>query len=125
MHPENVISAQKFDHLQVYPFKYHNLKMHLAAKEFPQLRRYISWVERSLPDKIFLKGPRASSTKINNGKDYKPKKKDTIASKLSELALTTKRNDESQHEAVERFFIRNDSKTVCSELPVFTRSSTE
>jgi len=95
--------------------------MHLAAKEFPQLRRYISWVERSLPDKIFLKGPRASSTEINNGKDQKPKKKDTIASKLSELALTTKRNDESPHEAVERFFIRNDSKTICSELPVFIK----
>ena len=70
---------------------------------------------------MFLKGSRASSTEINNGKDYKPKKKDTIASKLSELALTTKRNDKSQHEAVERFFIRNDSKTICCELPVFIK----
>lgn len=119
VHPDNVITTQKFDHLQVYPFKYHNLKMHLAAKKFPQLRRYISWVERSLPDKIFLKGPRASSTEINKAKDLNPEKKDTIASKLSNLALTTKTNDESKHEAIERFFIRNDSKTICSELPVF------
>ncbi len=78
-------------------------------------------VERSLPDKIFLKGPRASSTEIDNGEDHKIKKKDTIASKLSDLALTTKSNGESKHEAIERFFIKNDSKTVCSELPVFIR----
>lgn len=70
---------------------------------------------------MFLKGPRASSTEINNEKALKPKQKDTIASKLSDLALTTKSNDESKHEAVERFFIRNDSKTVCSELPVLIK----
>jgi len=81
----------------------------------------MSWVERSLPDEIFLKGPRASSTEIDDGEDYEIKKKDTIASKLSDLALTTRSNDESKHEAIERFFIRNDSKTVCSELPVFIR----
>ncbi len=119
VHPDNVISTTLLDHLQVYPFKYHDLKMHLSAKKLPQLRRYISWTERSLPDKIFLKGPRASSTKIEKEKDITPKEKDNIAPELAKLALTARTDEESPHEAVERFFIRNDSKTVCSELPVF------
>jgi len=110
IHPDNVITTQRFDHLQVYPFKYHSLKMHLAAKEFPQLRRYISWVERSLPDEMFLKGPRASSTEITNGKVLKPKQKDTIASKLSDLALTTKSNDESKHD-VQDFVLSSSLST--------------
>lgn len=43
VHPDNVITTQRFDHLQVYPFKYHSLKMHLAAKEFPQISKVASW----------------------------------------------------------------------------------
>lgn len=117
---KNLLTTHTYNHQQVYPFKYHNLKLHLSAKDIPQLRRYISWVERSLPNKIFLKGPRASSTKIENG--LKPKKKDNIAPKLAEKALITKKKTESKHEAVERFFLLNDSKTVCSELPVFIKA---
>jgi len=82
----------------------------------------MSWVERSLPDKIFLKGPRASSARVEDGRDLTPEEKDNIAPKLAELALTSKKGRESRHEAVERFFIRNDSKTICSELPVFIES---
>ena len=119
VHPDNVIKTQIFDHLQIYPFKYHDLKMHLSAKKFPQLRRYISWVERSLQNKIFLKGPRASSTEIENGSNLDLREKDSIASDLASLGLSTKKEDESPHESIERFFIRNDSKTICSELPVF------
>ncbi|MFW6048443.1 MAG: PD-(D/E)XK nuclease family protein [Candidatus Natronoplasma sp.] len=78
-------------------------------------------LERSLPDKIFLKGPRASSTETNLADHHDLKEKDTIASELSELALTTRKTSESPHEAVERFFLRNDSKTICSELPVFLK----
>lgn len=117
VHPETVTTTHRLQHQQVYPFSYHSLKMHFSAKQFPQLRRYISWIERSLPDKIFLKGPRASSTKIDN--PLQPKKKMNLAPELTRLSLHTKTRSESTHEAVERFFLLNDSKTICTELPVF------
>jgi len=75
-------------------------------------------IERSLPDELFLKGPRASSTPIPDSTSN-VSKKDNIAPMLTKLALLTKTRSETSHQAVERFFLHNDSKTVCSELPVF------
>lgn len=70
---------------------------------------------------MVLKGPRASSTTIEN--DLHPEEeKDTIATDLTEFALLTQDKKESPHEAVERFFLINDSKTICSELPVSLNS---
>jgi len=120
LNPHKLTTTQTYNHQQVYPFKYHDLKLHLSAKDLPQLRRYISWVERSLPNKIFKKGPRASSTKVDD--PLQPKEKSTIAPELAEKALLTKKRSESRHEAVERFFLINDSKTVCTELPVFLKN---
>jgi len=45
--PDDLTTTHRFRHLQVYPFTYHRLKMHLSAKDFPQLRRYISWARRA------------------------------------------------------------------------------
>ncbi|MEA3457849.1 MAG: hypothetical protein U9R21_04135 [Candidatus Thermoplasmatota archaeon] len=33
--------------------------------------------------------------------------------------MATKRKSQSAHEAVEQFFLINDSSTACTELPVF------
>ncbi|MFW6196414.1 MAG: PD-(D/E)XK nuclease family protein [Thermoplasmatota archaeon] len=117
LNPDELTTTHRFRHQQIYPFTYHDLKLHLSAKDFPQLRRYISWVERSLEREMFLKGPRASSMTIEN--ELKANEKDTIAQELCRYALLTQRRKESPHEAVERFFLINDSKTICSELPVF------
>ena len=121
IHPDNVITTHTFNHQQVYPFKYHNLKLNFSAQDYPQLRRYISWVERSLNDKIFLKGPRASSTTIENNSSLE--KKTNLSPELTRLALLTKQRNETTHETVERFFLINDSKTVCTELPVFLKEN--
>jgi transposase-like protein len=117
IHPENLITTHRFQHQQIYPFTYHNLKLNLKSKQLPQLKRYISWVERSLPTKIFLNGPRASQCTINQ--KITVKQKETIAPELTRLAMATKRKNQSAHEAVEQFFLINDSSTVCTELPVF------
>ncbi len=115
--PNDLITVHRLQHQQIYPFTYHDLKLHLSAKDFPQLRRYISWIERSLEREMFLEGPRASSTSVEN--DLQPYEKDTIAKELCRYALLTQDKKESPHEAVESFFLINDSKTICSELPVF------
>jgi transposase-like protein len=115
--PSNLVSIHRFYHQQIYPFTYHHLKLNLNSKQFPQLRRYINWVERSLPTKIFLTGPRASQ--CSTCKKIKAKTKRSIAPELTRLALNLQGKNQSAHEAVEQFFLYNDSTTICTELPVF------
>jgi transposase-like protein len=115
--PENLTTTHRFNHQQIYPFTYHNLKLNLYSKQFPQLKRYINWVERSLPTTIFLSGPRASQ--CTACKKIKTKQKKSIAPELTRLALHLQAKNQSVHEAVEQFFLYNDSTTICTELPVF------
>ena len=115
--PETVISTQRFHHQQVYPFSYHTLKLNLISKQLPQLRRYINWVERSLPTTIFLSGPRASAVQMKNNRQ--PKKCRNIVPTLTTLALTSCKKNADAHDIVERFFLVHDATTICTELPVF------
>ncbi|MFW6120072.1 MAG: PD-(D/E)XK nuclease family protein [Petrotogales bacterium] len=117
IHPEEVLTTHRFQHQQIYPFTYHNLKLNLHSKKLPQLRRYINWIDRSLPTKMFLSGPRASSTEFEH--NIKPKQKDSIIPELTRLALTTSQKSKSAHETIEQFLLINDSNTICTELPVF------
>ncbi len=115
--PTTLTTTKRFYHKQIYPFTYHNLKLNLKTKELPQFKRYINWIKRSLPNKIFLSGPRASQTDIK--KDVKIIKRKTNDIELTRLALKTKEKNVSAHELVEQFFLYNDKNTVCIELPVF------
>jgi transposase-like protein len=117
--PENVTTTQRFHHQQIYPFTYHHLKLNLRSKQLPQLKRYINWVERKLPTTMFLSGPRASQD--HTKQDVNIKQKETIASDLTRFALVMQKKNQSAHEAVEQFFLLNDSSTVCVELPVFLK----
>ncbi len=117
--PNNLTTTHNFQHQQVYPFTYHHLKLNIHSKQRSELRRYINWIERSLPRKIFLSGPRCSSLDINHNPDTK--EKDNLTTELTQLAFNSqpKNTDKSPHETVEDFFLINDSSTVCTELPVF------
>ncbi len=115
--PETVIQTHRFHHQQMYPFSYHTLKLNLYSKHLPQLRRYINWVERSLSNTMFLKGPRASSLKIKN--TMQPLQQSNIIPTLTTYALATKKKTMDAHELVERFFLLHDATTICTELPVF------
>lgn len=117
IHPDEVIKGKIFNHQQVFPLRYHTLKLNLSGKRFPGIRRYINWVERSLPDRMFLTGPRASSFKITT--DLSPQKREDPITKLCKLSLLRMSNIKSAHDSIESFFLLNDSSTVCSELPVF------
>ncbi|MFW5928712.1 MAG: PD-(D/E)XK nuclease family protein [Thermoplasmatota archaeon] len=68
---------------------------------------------------MFLKGPRCSSTDIDQ--DPTPEEKDSLTTELTQLAFNSqpKNTNKSPHEIVEEFFLINDSTTVCTELPVF------
>ena len=115
--PSSLLNVKKLYHQQVYPFTYHTLKLNLSSKQFPQLRRYIQWVERCLPDTMFQSGPRASSFKIPHNTDTK--EIDNIIPEMSRLALSNCKKNSDAHDVIEQFFLIHDATTVCTELPVF------
>ena len=115
--PERITKTKNFHHRQVFPFSYHIPKVNIHSKKFPGIKRYINWVERSLPDRMFLEGPRMSTYKTSDS--LKPKKISNISPRLTQLALERASHPNSPHTSVENFFLVNDSSTVATEIPVF------
>jgi transposase-like protein len=116
--PLSIIKSKKLHHVQVYNFKYHDLKLNLAAKKFPSLRKYIRDMYESCPNELFKKeGPRCSSLRI----EIKPRKipKANNAPKLANFGTTLARSSKSHHQKVEDFMLINDSATIATEIPVF------
>jgi transposase-like protein len=119
--PSTLISTRELHHQQVFPFRYHTLKLNIASKLHPGIKRYIGWVISSLPDRMFMEGPRASTFKMD--KDLVAvETKDDVTS-LCKLALERSSHPDSAHTSVEDFFLTNDDITVCTELPVFLNPS--
>ena len=118
--PENIIQKKNFQHRQIVPFAYHMPKVNIQSKTFPGIKRYIDWINRSLPDRMFLEGPRMSTYKMKIDHEIKPV--NNRLPKLTKLALE-RSSDTSPHNSVESFFLINDSSTVATELPVFLNPS--
>lgn len=119
--PGTLVMTKEFHHQQVFPFRYHTLKLNISAKLNPGLKRYIGWVVSSLPDGMFMEGPRASTFKIDN--DLKTEDVKEQVPELCKLALERSSHPDSAHTSVEDFFLVNDDLTVCTELPVFLNPS--
>jgi ATP-dependent exoDNAse (exonuclease V) beta subunit len=66
---------------------------------------------------MFLEGPRVSQTMIEA--KLVPKERKDPSTDLCSLALQRMSSKTSVHTSVEEFFLKNDDRTVCTELPVF------
>jgi transposase-like protein len=120
--PNTTIQSKKLHHVQVYDFKYHQLKLNFAAKKFPSLRNFINEMYLHCPNKFFRsKGPRCSTLRV----PFKPRKatKQNNAIKLAGYALQMARSNRDRHQKIQDFMLINDSATVAIELPVFLSSN--
>jgi len=115
------ITTKKLYHLQIYLFKYHSLKLNIAAKAFPRIRDYIKDMAETDHSKIFER----SITRCSN---FKPPTTTSSqfrripannATRMAEMAITMAKSRAQRHEAVEEFFIANDSTTFAVEVPVY------
>ena len=126
--PKNIIKKQTLHHIQPYIFKCHNAKLNIAVKENPQFAALKDYIEKinskQFPHRIFTYHQknsgksRASQIKF----DYlriKTRDKNNLANKLAKLALQTITNNKQRHEAVQNFFLTNDSTTIAAEVPVY------
>jgi hypothetical protein len=120
---KKIIRKRKLYHQQIYEFKYHTLKTNIAAKYFRQIRYYLEHVYKNKKEtqRVFERSTTRCSTFKPPNQRYIDSK--TIlsnnATKMTKLALTLAKNKAKRHEAVESFFIANDSSTIAVEIPVY------
>jgi len=128
--PKEIIVKKKFYHQQVYDFKYHKLKLNIAAKMYPAIKKYINEILTSLDNTLFESGPRCSSpsedikqilTRNLLPKIRIRKIKTNNATKIASLSKDLAHTNRERHKRIQNFFLINDSATIAIEVPVYLR----
>jgi transposase-like protein len=129
---ENLVEEVTMAHKQLYRFRYHRGKMAAQLEEIKHrnlkpLRDFLEDVPAETPHQYFEKGIRISDVRSKFDKSQMiVKGKHNYANELAAFVLPTVRNSKERHEAVQRFFLTNDSVTVATEVPVYiTQESIE
>jgi|TARA_Y100000310_G_scaffold313469_1_gene361871 transposase-like protein len=130
---KNIIQKQALNHIQPYTFKHHQAKLDYALKENPKFSKLKEYIEKinskQFPHHIFTynkdnsnkenkNNQRASKIKFNHLKIAHIKKQN-LANKLTALALNLAKNNQQRHQAIQDFFLINDSTTIAAELPIY------
>ncbi|MFA5792155.1 MAG: hypothetical protein WC884_03940 [Candidatus Paceibacterota bacterium] len=125
--PKDTIEVVSMAHRQLYRFRYHRPKTALMLTEFGnrnlrRLQEYLNAVSSETPHQYFTKGERMSDVRSKfSTADMIVKSKTNYANRLAKFVLQTVSENKARHEALQRFFIANDSCTVATEVPVYIR----
>ena len=125
--PKDTIEVVTMAHRQLYRFRYHHPKTTLMLTEFRnrnlgRLKEYLNAVSSETPHQYFADGERMSEVRSKfSTADMIVKSKTNYANRLAAFVLQTVSDNKARHEALQRFFIANDSCTVATEVPVYIR----
>src|SRR3989338_3572771 len=125
--PQDTIEVMNMAHRQIYRFLYHRPKMWLTLKEyknrnFEPLKSYLDGVSSETPHQYFQEGVRISEIKTKFDKSQMiVRSKFNYANRLAEFVLQAVKDRKKRHEALQQFFVANDSVSVASEVPVYIR----
>lgn len=125
--PKDTIEVVSMAHRQLYRFRYHRSKTALMLTEFKnrnlrRLQEYLNAVSSETPHQYFQEGERMSDVRSKfSTADMIVKSKNNYANRLAKFVLQTVSENKARHEALQRFFIANDSCTVATEVPVYIR----
>jgi len=125
--PHDVVEVMNMAHRQIYRFRYHRAKMQLVLQEFKNhhfgpLKEYLDAVSSETPHQYFQNGLRISEIKTKfNKAQMIIRGKHNYANELAKFVLQAVKENKFRHEALQRFFIANDSVTVASEVPVYIK----
>ncbi len=125
--PQDTIEVVSMAHRQLYRFRYHRPKTALMLTEFGnrnlrRLQEYLNAVSSETPHQYFTDGERMSDVRSKfSTADMIVKSKSNYANRLAAFILQTVPENKARHEALQRFFIANDSCTVATEVPVYIR----
>ena len=119
--PAKAILSRRFEHEQVYYFRMHALKTNIIGKSQPGLGGYLYDLIKGKVPKGFGSGKRCSeAAKLGLLPSITTRSvAGSIAPVLCEMGLETAAHNRQRHDAVERFFLINDSATVACEVPVY------
>jgi len=124
--PQDILPGINLYHRQIYKFRIHRAKLALLLKEDPRhykfkpLWEFLEATFNECPHHLFKKGQRASEEKVNFNLDKLIiREKHNYANRLASLVLQTIEENKLRHEALQRFFIHNDSVTVATEVPIY------
>jgi len=126
--PKSIIKKQALIHIQPYAFKYHKAKLNILIDENPKFNSLKSYLEKinskEFPHHIFTynknssNSQRASQLKFNHLKINQIQKQNK-ANELVKLALNLSSSNKERHQAIQDFFLVNDSTTIAVEVPVY------
>ncbi len=125
--PEDTVETTSMAHRQIYRFRYHRAKMKILLEDykhrnFGPLREYLEAVSSETPHQYFQDGLRISEIKTKFDKAQMIiRSKTNYANALAKFVLQAVKENKFRHEALQRFFIANDSVTVASEVPVYIK----
>ncbi|MFA4975064.1 MAG: PD-(D/E)XK nuclease family protein [Candidatus Paceibacterota bacterium] len=125
--PKDTIEVVTMAHRQLYRFRYHRPKTTLMLTEFRnrnlgRLKEYLNAVSSETPHQYFQDGERMSDVRSKfSTADMIVRSKTNYANRLAAFVLQTVSENKARHEALQRFFIANDSCTVATEVPVYIR----
>ena len=124
--PKDILIGINLYHRQIYKFRIHRAKLDLLLEEdirhhkFLPLREFLKAIYRECPHYFFNKGQRASECKIKfDLSQVLVHKKFNYANQITELVLQAVKENKLRHEALQQFFLCNDSATVATEVPVY------
>jgi transposase-like protein len=119
--PKDIIYKKKFHHQQVYEFNYHKLKLNILGNQYPSLKSYLTNLPKELDNKLFRDSLRCSDFPFEL-EFPNPRIKRYAANNATKIAVFGKelaKTNRERHQAIEDFFLINDSATVAVEIPVF------
>lgn len=125
--PKDMVEVVTMAHRQLYRFRYHRAKTRLMLEEFKnrnlkRVKEYLDAVSSETPHQYFADGERMSDVRSKfDTADMIVKSKTNYANRLAAFVLQAVPDNKARHEAVQRFFLANDSVTVATEVPVFIR----
>jgi transposase-like protein len=124
--PHQTIQGINLYHRQIYKFRIHQAKLIMLLQEdikhhkFWPLKEFLDATFAECPHHLFKEGLRASEikTKFNLGQ-VMIREKTNFATRLAQLLLQAVKENKLRHEALQQFFLCNDSVTVATEVPVY------
>jgi predicted RNA-binding Zn-ribbon protein involved in translation (DUF1610 family) len=119
--PKDIIFTKKFPHQQVNEFKYHKLKLNILGKQFPNLKSYLTGLPNELDNKLFKDSLRCSDFQFELPVPKPRIKRYAVnnATKIAGFGKGLAKTNHQRHQAIEDFFLINDSATIATEIPVF------
>jgi predicted RecB family nuclease len=113
------VKVAQLNHGMIYPYRINqqNLDAFSSDGTYP-LKLYLEDVFKNCPDSLFLDGPRAS--KLNFPLNIQMREEPNHQLCTMTAKALEKKGFQAAHDAVEDYFLENDTNTVAAEIPLWT-----